>query len=205
MKKLLFLIATCTPFSLFAQSPVNLGGKIGMNVSYLSTGIDQYNADNFLGFTGGGFLRINIKKFHIQPELLYAQRGGNIAFLGNNIVGNPNFEIRTHHMQIPLLVGYRPLDIPFFKLRVEGGPYASHVFGRDIKESGGNNNFEKQKMSQWSAGLIAGVGLDVWNFTLDLRHHWGLVNMLGDNTFSQDPNAQFKNGTWEISIGFKIF
>jgi hypothetical protein len=207
MKKLTALLGLIISCSLAAQSPVNFGVKTGLNVNYLSTRIQNYDAGNYLGFNAGTFLRVNMKNWHIQPELSYMQRGGNIRFFGTDFVGDPEFQVRTHHLFVPVLVGYKAINFPVFNLRLQGGPYGSYMFSRDIRVSPPQpgQQFTNERMSQFSLGVTAGLGIDVWRFTFDARHHWGLVDMMGDNSFQADPGAGLRNGTWELSIGFKLF
>jgi len=207
MKHTASLIGLMLSLALGAQSTFNFGVKTGINVNYLSTRIQDYQSDNYVGFNAGTFLRFNMKNWHIQPELSYMQRGGNIQFFGSDFLGNPEYRVRNHHLFMPILVGYKLINFPMFNMRLQAGPYGSYLFSRDIRVTPAQpgEQFTNKRMSQFSIGATAGLGIDVWRFTFDMRHHWGLVNMMGDNTFQSDPGAGIRNGTWELSIGFKLF
>lgn len=194
------------PKKRFKDHKVTFGVKAGMNVSQLSTRIDDFFTDNYLGFKGGVFARFNFKKFHIQPELNFSMTGGEGVF-GDGTGGS--YGVKFNALEFPILAGYKVVDFLIFNLRIHGGAYGAYnlsstIFVNDPNYPD-NNNFSSDQTSKWNAGFVVGGGADIWRITLDLRYYWGLVNVMGDNTFQQDPRGGFKNGTFEITAGFKIF
>ncbi len=86
MKKLLVLLSLVV-ITLPAISQVNFGLKVGASTTSITmdeaTKITSSGGAEYLlneaagasyGFHGGGFVRINIGKLYIQPELLFATR-----------------------------------------------------------------------------------------------------------------------------------
>lgn len=194
------------PKKTYANRRVNLGVSAGLNVSRLSTRINDFYTDNYLGFRGGVFARFNFRKFHIQPELNFSMTGGQGSF---NDGSGGSYAVKFNSLELPILAGYKILDFRIVNLRLQGGVYGAYNFTRSIYVNDpnypDNNNFTSDQTSRWNAGLVLGGGLDVWRLTIDFRYYWGLVNVMGDNTFQQDPRAGFKNGTFTVTAGFKIF
>ena len=165
MKKLILSAVICLFSSaLFAQvsSPVNLGLHAGL----VSTEIDskipsattiKENAEN--GMMLGAFLRINLNKWYIQPELNYVSRKSEI------VVEGTAFDLKRKSLDVPMLLGYKLVKLPAFKLRTFAGPVAS--FKVDDSVSGtfktlyGDPSFES---AVWNAKV--GAGVDVWKLDI---------------------------------------
>jgi hypothetical protein len=126
---------------LFAQSPLNIGIKVGANIS--SDKLEEmYNNGQviakpedmkaFTGFVGGLFARLNLGKLYLQPELLFSMRGVDVTYRFNPIPlasGQTEPEklvdtkIRVNSFDLPVMVGYKILELPFAgNLRILGGP-----------------------------------------------------------------------------------
>jgi hypothetical protein len=62
--------------SAFSQVSVNFGPKVGINYSRLSfSGADRRISNRYAtGYQGGAFVRINIKRFYLQPEVLLPRK-----------------------------------------------------------------------------------------------------------------------------------
>ena len=185
-----------------AQSvkPFEFGVKAGLNVNNLSTRFPDYTNDNYFGLHGGAFARINVKRFIVQPELLYTQVGGNVS-----IIGGGDYELRQQGLMMPILFGYKILDFSLVNLRLHAGPFFAYQFENEVTVSNAVNNFTDDRLNDFTAGVNLGAGIDIWKITFDLRYQWGLTNNLGNNNFANDPNAGLKNAVWEVSLGFKIF
>ena len=191
LSALLFL-ATVT----FAQFTV--GPKIGLTMSKLKTNFEDVTEEMKPGFQFGVFVRMG-KKIYVQPELMFVTKGGIIRDQGLTTKTKVNLST----MQIPVMVGYKLLNLKVVSLQVMGGPAISFVTNKEITVSSGNitqtiadNNI---KDAIWSVQL--GVGVDVLMFTLDVRYEWGLNNIY-------DPQGgtsyDMKNNLWNISLGWMI-
>jgi hypothetical protein len=213
---ILFVSAIFIAFAGFGQSGtknsekeykdrlINFGVKVGLNLNHLSTKTKDFNSSVTAGFKGGLFGRFNIRQFHIQPEINFAMFGGSGTFQNGG-----EYTVRINAIEMPLLFGYKIINSNFLNLRAQAGVYGAYHLERSISVNDPNypenNSFTREKMSEWNAGLVIGAGVDVWRFTFDLRYQWGLINLMGRNSFQHDPSAGFKQGTFEISVGFKIF
>ncbi len=201
MKKLLLFVAACM-FStvMFAQTlPVNFG----LHAGFVSTKIDakapslndvKESADN--GMMLGAFLRVNIKKWYIQPELNYVSRKSKVSYTlaGNNV----SAEIKTKSLDVPILLGYKIVKLPMFKLRAFAGPVASFTLDdkatilSTIQKQSSDLDF---KGAVWNGKV--GAGIDVWKLSLDVDYEFGL----------SDVSDEFlkKNKMFNVTLGFRLF
>jgi len=196
MKKLLLVAAICLFSSaLFAQlsSPISLGVHGGLVSTKMDTKIPSVSdlkdkADN--GMMLGAFMRINLNKWYIQPELNYVVRNS------ETVVEGESFDFKTKTMDIPMLLGYKIVKLPLFKLRTFAGPVASfnidNSFSKSLKDQFGDPNFEN---SVWYGKV--GAGIDVWKLTFDVDYQFGLT----------DVSSEFlkKNKMVNVTLGFRFF
>ena len=196
MKKLILLAVVCLFSSaLFAQvsSPINLGFHGGL----VSTKIDSElqgvsgvkdKADN--GMMLGAFLRINLNKWYVQPELNYVSRKSEIES------GLGSIEIKRKSLDVPMLLGYKLVKLPAFKLRTFAGPVASFKIDDSLKSTiEGQVSDPSFEGAVWNAKV--GAGVDVWKLTLDVDYEFGL----------SDVSSEFlkKNKMFNVTLGFKLF
>lgn len=184
----------------------NIGLKAGINVNRLSTSLPDYFNENYVGFKGGVFSRINIGRFHFQPEVNFSMTGGEGRFSNND---NRYYAIKLHAIEVPILLGFKVINFDIFNLRLNAGGWMTFNVGKSIIVTDvnhpSNNTFESSKLSSYDGGLVVGLSANIWRFTVDFRYQWGFVNILGKNVFVQDPAAKFRNGIFEFSVGFKIY
>jgi len=196
MKKLLLVAAICLFSSaLFAQlaSPISFGVHGGIVSTKLDTKIPNVSdlkdkSDN--GMMLGVFARINIKKWYIQPELNFVSRKSEI------VVEGVSGEFKTKSMDIPILLGYKIVKLPMFKLRAFAGPVASFNID-DSFSSTLSQQFKDEDLegAVWNAKV--GAGIDVWKLTLDVDYEFGLT----------DVSSEFlkKNKMMNVTLGFRLF
>ncbi|MCZ4695733.1 PorT family protein [Ancylomarina euxinus] len=198
MKKLLLVAVICLFSSaLFAQlaSPISLGIHGGLVSTKLETNMSsssiKENAEN--GMMLGAFARININKWYIQPELNYVKRKSSIeqSFMGADI----KMDVETKSIDIPVLLGYKIVKLPLFKLRAFAGPVASFNIDDKIKTTLGDVEDGNFKSAVWNAKV--GAGVDVWKLTLDVDYEFGLT----------DVSSEFlkKNKMVNVTLGFRLF
>jgi hypothetical protein len=198
MKKVFLLSALVFLASVtFAQ--FTIGPKIGFTMSKLTTNFEDVVEEAKAGFQFGAFARFG-DKLYVQPELMFVTKGGIIK---SGTVLDAKYSIKLSTMQIPVLVGYRLLNLKVVNLRLMGGPAFSFITNKEIDLDEGtpegiisDNNI---KDAIWSIQL--GAGVDVLMFTLDVRYEWGLNNLW-------DPQGgtsyDMKSNLWNISLGWKI-
>ncbi len=198
MKKALLLSAFVFLASItFAQ--FTIGPKIGFTMSKLNTNFENVKEEVKTGFQFGAFARYG-DKLYVQPELMFVTKGGIIK---SETLLSTKTTIKLSTMQIPVMVGYRLLNLKVVNLRVMGGPAFSFITDKEITLSTGNvtetiedNNI---KDAIWSIQL--GAGVDVLMFTLDVRYEWGLNNLWDSQG---GTSYDMKNNLWNVSLGWKI-
>jgi hypothetical protein len=198
MKKTL-LIAILVMFAtvLVQGQKVNFGPKIGYSASKLSTNLPDVTESLKHNFMAGLFLRIG-NKLYIQPELMYHSRGGVLDSAG--YVQTVVFK----NLEIPVMVGFKLLDLKVFNLRFMGGPVASFALNKDISVSDlVQDPFDEADFKNVLWGLDVGLGVDVLFLSLDVRYEFGLNNVY--ITPDGGQSYDMKNNLWTVGLGFKLF
>ena len=189
-KTLHVIAAVCFAFTAqiaSAQTPFHFGVKGGLNFSELSTSYKDYDSKNSTGFSAGIMTRIDIKKAYIQAELLYAEKN-----LKMNSLSEVNIKPKMKNLEVPVVLGYKFVNLPMFNVRGFAGGVYSKTIGdnfnnKDVKEV--FNDFDKSNI-----GYRVGFGADIAKFTVDFSYDGGLNNI--SNDFKSKPN------TWLVTIGY---
>ncbi|MDM1408882.1 porin family protein [Myroides sp. DF42-4-2] len=190
MKKLSLLFSimlVALSFNSYAQSPINIGIKTGLNFTDFSSNPKVYSTKNSTGFGVGAMARINISRSYIQADLMYSEKSVKFEWaFGSDKATMKNIEI-------PVVYGYKLLKSPLYNLRVFGGGVYTAVLNNLSKGAVDNafNEFDKSNI-----GYRVGAGVDILKFTVDVSYDGGLSNISKD--FSSKPN------TWFIAVGYKF-
>jgi len=196
MKKTLFvLLAVMLAGSMAMGQGFTLGPKIGYSASKISTNINDVQSNVQHNFMIGAFVRVG-KKLYFQPEVMYHVRGGILDSVGG---GQQTFKFKN--LDVPILFGFKLLDLKVFNLRFMGGPVASFVLDKEASF----NEFIKdpipaEDMKDIIWGLDVGLGIDVLFLTLDVRYEFGL-----NNVYDGSKAIDMKNNLWTVGLGFKLF
>ena len=212
MKKII-LAATLSILwiGIYAQGPISFGPKIGWNSDRLSTDYTKYIKDFKSGFQGGVFLSIYLKKFYVQPEVYFSLKRGALQTsfsdpLNSNSTLNISQSINFQSIDVPLLVGYKFLDLKLIRFRIWGGPVVSYVLNKEYSLSiNGTNQSEHItrddfKDTTWSAQL--GAGLDLLMLTIDIGYEFGMDDFL---TIHSLDDFSLRNNLLFCSIGWRLF
>jgi Outer membrane protein beta-barrel domain len=189
----------------FSQLPKTLdfGIKGGINSSQMITTdgtVNSVNYTNFItaaksGFNLGIFARLGGKRAYLQPEILYCQKNG------ESLSGPLVQTLKTTSIQVPILLGYKLINLKFGSLHAVTGPALSYSIGPSkLLSSMTQLNLNPLKTSSWNWQL--GGGIDILMFTLDLRYEWGISPLSGLSS----PNIGMGNKLklYTFSIGFKF-
>ena len=212
MKKVLIISCLVVlPLLGFGQGPISFGPKIGFNSTKVSTAYEDYVDEMKNGVQGGVFFSIYMNKFYIQPEAYFSVKRG----LLDTTIGDPlnlaetvdvsqSFSLTT--VDIPMLIGYRILDLKLARVRVWGGPVASYVLDKEytlsLNGEEDNSRISKADFKDAIWGAQVGAGLDILFLTFDIGYEFGLEEFL--NISSLD-NLGLKNNTFYVSLGWRIF
>ncbi len=205
MKKITLLIAIMMAAS-FAFSQISLGPKVGFNTSKLTDDADSIKADLSTSFNFGVFVRLG-KKIYLQPEVNWLTRGGVFETVDVNNLNPIKQEIELKTIEIPVLVGWRIINLGVGNIRIMAGPSASIVTNSSVKTTSSaglvgpikDTDLDDFKDLVW--GFNAGVGVDILMFTLDVRYQMGLNEVI-----PKIENFDFysKSNIFAVSLGWKI-
>lgn len=210
MKRIILILAAVIITS-SAFSQISFGPKIGYNTAKLSLDRNDISSELKNSFQFGVFLRIG-KKIYIQPELNWLTQGSIFQTPSTSQILPFTQEVSLKTIQIPILIGLKVIDLKMVSVRVFGGPTASIVQDKVIKNTVGNliNPIMKTDISDMIWSFQVGGGIDVMGLTIDIRYNVGLINVLNDVEIPIDgtPTSipfESKTNGFTVSIGYKLF
>ena len=176
-----------------AQSPlpIHVGIKGGSNYSELPV-TDGFSSKYAAGYFAGAMARFDFKRFYIQNEILYSEKSSKIE--KTSLSTSKNAKWRS--LEMPLLIGYKVIDLSTLNVRVFGGGVYSYVLDENISSLNQLKNSYK-KFDKSNISYQVGAGVEMWKFTLDFTYQGGLNNV--SKEFSSKPNS------FNIGIGYFIF
>jgi hypothetical protein len=204
MKKLLVLLLAVF-ITLPAISQVKFGLKVGASTTFITMDdaktITSGNTSYLIGkaesagygIHGGVFLRVNISKLYIQPEVLFATRSNSYTFQNvSSLADSATVKQTFNNLNIPVLIGLK-----FGPVRINAGPVGSvKITAKELID----NPDVKAVYAAMTFGYQAGVGLDLMKkLTIDLRYEGGLSkfqNKLEGVALDDRPNA------FLLSVGY---
>jgi hypothetical protein len=213
MKKIIFVfVLSILPFAIFAQGLISFGPKIGWNSERLTTDYTQYVRDIKSGFQGGVFFSLYLNKLYIQPEAYFSIKRGALQATINPLDPQSKLEVRQsvklQSVDIPLLLGFKVIDLKLIRFRIWGGPVVSYLINKEYTLSNTNNGNDLSnritrddfKNATWSGQV--GAGLDVLMLTFDIGYEFGLNSFL---TIQSLDDFNLRNNLFYCSIGWRIF
>lgn len=221
MKKVLLLFAALFVATIAnAQFDICVGPKVGYQATKLSLDKQSIKSSFKGNMTFGVFGRVTIKKFIVQPELLYFKSGKvfEVSVLDDNFgIDNPaldpTFTINQANLALPIFLGYQFLDLDLIKMRANVGPVFYFAVGKTEYSSNwtGDDNHKMQESpnENMTMGAALNLGVDVWRFTLDINYSLGLTDAFDDEIeipgigeFEVDDNT--KQNIFTVTLGFKL-
>lgn len=205
-KKLSLLIVVLTlTTAAFAGDYFTFGLKagytssLGFDKNWNSQSQHSLNSDNSQGFTLGTMARIG-DTFFFEPELLYNYQKQNTKYQFGVLQTNAT-TYKKSSIDIPLLLGYKLIDVKVFKLSALIGPRVRLDAGTKFSDV---NNL-KTNIKKASIGLDCGVGFDILNFIVDIRY-----NLMPSITSFRDVSTDAKinmdpTNAFEVSLAWKLW
>jgi len=154
------------------------GPKVSINFTKSKNNVfpKKYGTGADLGL----FFRLSPLRLYIQPEIIYQIRNTDFNDIWNN---TEIFE--THHIDIPIFIGIKAINFKLIKLRFFAGP----EFNIRLKNNG-------LSYYGYQLGFQAGLGLDLWRFTIDAGY-----SFLGHVC----TNNKIYSNMFKVGVGFKCF
>jgi len=206
----------------FASAQINFGIKAGYNsslgandlgsITNGSYNLKSVNSEYKNGFQAGVFLRLGANKMYFQPELLYAmgKKDYNMTVMNSDQTVSGTFDksVKVSTVDVPLLLGYKVLDLKLANLRVFAGPKLRFNAGstldfKNVTGGGFNAADLQQDVKAAQLGLEAGFGVDVLMLSLDFRYQ--VINDMYQTKLKDLTIDKIPANTFVISLGWKIF
>lgn len=221
MKKVLLLFAALFVATIAnAQFDICVGPKVGYQATKLSLDKQSIKSSFKGNMTFGVFGRVTIKKFIVQPELLYFKSGKvfEVSVIDDNFgidnpALNPTFTFNQANLALPIFLGYQFLDLDLIKMRANVGPVFYFAVGKTEYSSNwtgaDNHKMQESPNENMTMGAALNLGVDVWRFTLDINYSLGLTDAFDDELvipgvgeFELDDNT--KQNIFTVTLGFKL-
>jgi hypothetical protein len=185
----------------------SFGLKIGYNASKLHTSLDSIKSSFNSGFHFGAFVRVG-KKVYLQPEFYYTLQGGVFENNVTNTYNNWKQNVTVGTLDIPVLVGFKLINVKVVNWRIMAGPMVSFVVNSKIRDVSLTGPIKTSDINSTNWYVQVGTGVDVLFLTLDLRYQIGLNQMIktAESTVSggKEYTLNATNNMWVVSLGFKL-
>ena len=179
LRKILFLGSLAVACTVFGQDfnnsdrvdrpntkKVNFGIKAGFNSSMFMVSefkikdvtIDEVQNNYKIGYFGALFMRINMKKHFIQPEVSY------------NVL---------HSIDFPVLYGYNVVKSGPYGMAIFAGPKLRYLWGKknDITFTNFDQKGIHEKLYPFNISAVVGVGVSISRIFFDFRYEQGIGNI----------------------------
>jgi hypothetical protein len=207
MKKPLFLLFACLPFSsVLWADPVGWGVRGGANMATQVNSSLAGQGDVIFGLTGCVFIDLKLNdQLYFQPEVEYSMKGVQLTFkdfLYKGQIINPVFTYNYNYLEIPLLLKIQAEATESLILNFFLGPSPAFLLetnAHNSVNSGGDAlNGMPLEGTNFDLGGTVGVGLEIDHFLLDLRYDLGLLSVVPNN--STGPT----NSVLSLTAGYRF-
>jgi hypothetical protein len=167
---ILLLISTSS-----ALAQLNFGARAGVTAFRL-TEEQAFSETNIeLGVFFGGFLRYG-NDLYIQPELNYLRKATEVNLEGVVLQEDENRRLGFTSLQLPIMIGYKVFSSAdgTSSVRVMAGPVLDVL----LKTHENDLSLSTGDFNPATLAVEAGVGLDLWFLTFDLRYGYGLSEVV---------------------------
>ncbi len=172
---------------------INFGIKAGFNSSMFMVSelkikdatISQIQNNYKIGYFGALFMRINMKKHFIQPEVSYNVAKCEITFdkLGSQHPAiEPDYASvlsMLHSIDFPALYGYNVVKKGPYGMSIFAGPKLRYLWGKQNKIT--FKNFDQkgihEKLHPFNISAVVGVGVSISRIFFDFRYEQGVGNI----------------------------
>lgn len=197
MKKIFFtLLVAAISFS--AKAQFSLGVKGGVNFSHVSVNNGRIDANELPGYQVGLWTRIG-RGFYVQPEIYLGSSGSNFNFNydQSNQTVTEGGKVRFTTLNVPLLVG-QSFGLSKLNFRLMAGPMYSYILNtnQNLSQNVKNAYQDFGNYRNSTLGYQAGAGIDVLNYSFDLRYEGGITEI--------NPSYGQRQNVWHLSLGYKF-
>ncbi|MEI3155695.1 MAG: porin family protein [Odoribacter sp.] len=178
MKKLFLVLFVCLcGLATKAEMPINIGihGGVSNNRIKFEDLRSVRGSESNIGYMVGAFMRINFGKLYLEPSLNYSHKTSTAKGIVTNAGSSrENFDLKMNTFDIPVMVGFKLLDLSVVKLRAFAGPQISMGKLKNLDKLSSSELVEADKVN-WRGKV--GVGVDVWKLTFDVDYEKGFKKL----------------------------
>ena len=172
---------------------INFGIKAGFNSSMFMVSelkikdvtIDEVQNNYKIGYFGAIFMRFNMKKHFIQPEVSYNVSKGEIVFdkLGSQHPAvEPDYasvQSVLHSIDFPVLYGYNVVKKGPYGMSIFAGPKLRYLWGKrnEITFTNFDQKGIHEKLYPLNVSAVIGVGVNISRIFFDFRYEQGIRNI----------------------------
>lgn len=213
MIKRLFLLATIMLAINTADAQML---KYGFRIGGATTSIDANpqevfsQADSVLmtlssahfGIHVGGFARVTVKNFFVQPELLFNTRGHDYTVYDIDGTVESILNDRFTTLDVPIILGYK-----FSSLRFQAGAVGSMTLtnSNDMIEYFQEQEDLVSTLQGLNWGWQAGLGLDISNFMIDIKYEGNFQSIGNDITIDGNTyNFDGRPNRFIVTFGYSF-
>ena len=169
--------------------------------------IDEVQNNYKIGYFGALFMRINMKKHFIQPEVSYNVSKCEITFdkLGSQHPAiEPDYasvQSVLHSVDFPILYGYKFVDVHPYGMAFFVGPKISYMWDKQTKNEyfGFHQKEIHEDFHPWNYRAVVGLAVNVSNIFFDFRYEAALHHITDDVTYNKDLTEPPHNG-YDIQV-----
>ncbi len=182
-----------------SEQRVNYGIKAGFNSTLLlindfsldGTYINEVQNNYKVGYFGSLFMRINLGKHFLQPEISYAINKGSISFsqpqeetAGAPIV-HSSISSTIHSIEMPLLYGFNVIKEDIYGLAIFGGPKLRYLMQQKGQTTFTNLELPNlnEELRPFNFSCTLGVAVTIHRLFFDFRYDIGLHNISRKMTY----------------------
>ena len=189
MKKSLLITLACLAISAGTHAQLSVRGFFGINTQKINFETVQGQLNGSTGFSLGFDAQMG-NRVYFQPGINYTGKKFKIGEIG---------DITTNKINVPILVGlrlFKPKSGFSNNIRVFIGPNISTTISERISDAITSVNKDDFKNLNFAA--VAGVGLDLRIFFIDLGYKYGLNDFVSKGGVSTSLNG------YKVNLGLRF-
>lgn len=204
MKNLLLFTLVIFTIKVNGQGFV-LGAKAGLtNTQIIGADYKSFQIPTSSnGFLIGGFARVSLIGFYIQPEISFRNLNFTVNSIGTTSAANT--ATMLNYIDIPVMFGKKILNV----INVSAGPSFQFLVNKDLTASN-INTLDKGNYNDFVIGAQLGVGVEIWKLCFDARYDFS-INSIGNvativNNINNAQNIDFSSraSMLQFTVGYKF-
>jgi hypothetical protein len=171
---------------------LSIGPRVGVSISRSKvnlargTKLAHIQLKDHWSYHVGGFTRLALFTFYVQPEVLFTNSGATLS------KHNKAVKLRLTKLDVPTMLGLSLFGVA----RAQLGP----VFSRLLRTTEGDKDV-KEYDSGITVGWQGGLGLDLWKIVIDLKYE-GNLRVIGNEIAGIRTNR--RHAMWVLSVGVNM-